>query len=312
MATQPPDDSVRPSLHPSPFDFGITYQGAVLEGSFRVSPAKEIRRIHFSHPNGQELIEVRPRPESHRDGLICDFRVRTEEPRSFLVFVGIDTDMGSTCTHFSAEIRPGTPPGGRILFCASPFGAFSDDWTYRNLSLTLRELRAQANATDLLPHELSPFAVSVLHGGGLFHLVQEDRERLHAHLATGGRVVVFANYFFRKSVMLANHLIEPYGIRLEDREYREVLCERPHVTPHTLTAGVERLRWFRPSPLFCEGTARLLVRHPEQPSEGFVACSGPRDNLVVVGTSLLSSLLCEGWPSDNGRLFANLLGYLGG
>jgi hypothetical protein len=30
-------------------------------------------------------------------------------------------------------------------------------------------------------------------------------------------------------------------------------------------------------------------------------------NLIVVGNSLLHSLVCESWPFDNGQLLANLI-----
>jgi hypothetical protein len=38
-------------------------------------------------------------------------------------------------------------------------------------------------------------------------------------------VVVLANYFYRDTVMLANHLTEPHGIRLADRECGQLLCD---------------------------------------------------------------------------------------
>jgi hypothetical protein len=71
--------------------------------------------------------------------------------------------------------------------------------------------------------------------------------------------------------------------------------------------NVERLRWVRASPLRCFHPAELLVQLPDNPAEGFVACSGPHRNLVVLGASFLADVLCMGWPFDNAQLFANLL-----
>jgi hypothetical protein len=85
------------------------------------------------------------------------------------------------------------------------------------------------------------------------------------------------------------------------------LCDRSHIEDHRATIGIRRLRWFRPSPIIAKAPAKLLVRNPEHPNEGFLACGGPHQNLFAIGSSLLHSLVCEGWPFDNGQLFANLL-----
>jgi hypothetical protein len=311
MPPQRDDSLPQVSLRPSPFDLGVTYQGAALEGSFHVLPAGEIRRVDFSDPAGREVLELSPPAQSRQGGLLCPFRVRADEPGTFFTFLKLETDTGSACTHFSLGVRPGPPPGGRVLFCQSPFHAFSDPATHRNLGLMVRELGAQLNVMGQLPEDLSPYRVLVLHGLGLRSLVEDAGRHLHRHIEAGRRVVVLADHFYRDTVMLANHLAEPYGLRLEDREYGEVLCDRRHLAAHPLTAGVERLHWFRPTPVLAEGRGQLLVRNPDRPTEGFVACAGPRDNLVVVGVSLLSSLLCNGWPFHNGQLLANLLGHRG-
>jgi hypothetical protein len=142
-------------------------------------------------------------------------------------------------------------------------------------------------------------------------LVQEEKTVVDRYLDAGGRVIVLANHFYHDTVMLANHLTEPHGVCLEDRECGELLgdleCEHRHITAHPATEGVGRLHWYRPSPMVVKKPARVLVHNPEQPGEGFVACAGLRQNLFVVGCSLLHSLVSPGWPYDNGRLLANLL-----
>jgi len=314
-----------PTIRPSPLELGVTYEGAILEGSLHIGPAKEIRKVtlhegnhrfvrdgvkeemHIDDFDTPRFIELSQAGKSGQGGLIWNFRLTAKEPTNLFARVRFDTDRGSTVTHFALEIREGPPPAGKLLFCDSPFDAYSDHHTHANLKLVARELAVQINATHKLPADLSPFRCLVLHGGGLHALVQPERDVVRNFLESSGRVVILANHFFRETVMWANHLTEPYGIHLEDREYHEVLCDRPQIADHFFTEGVQRLRWFRPSPMTVTAAARLLVRNPDRPGEGIVACGGPQENLVVVGESLLSSLLCQGWPFDNGQLFANLL-----
>jgi hypothetical protein len=325
MATKENTFDSGPKIQPSPVELGVTYKGAVLEGSVHILSANEITKMslhegnlrfvrdgdkeemHIDDFDANRFIEIRPGRRSGHGGLICDFRVKALEPINLFAHVQFQTDRGSTGTHFALEIREGEPPGGKLLFCDSPFAAYSGRAAHDNLRLTLRELAIQVNASERLPRDLSLFHCLVLHGAGLRPLVEPERESVRRYLESGRRVVILANHFFHDTIMWANHLTEPYGIHLEDREYYEVLCDREHVEDHRLTEEVKRLRWFRPSPMTISGPARLLVRNPDRLDEGFVACGGPSQNLVVVGESLLSSLLCQGWPFDNGQLFANIV-----
>jgi hypothetical protein len=307
IPSQDKDCIMQSRIEPSPLNLGVTYEGAVLEGSLHISPAREVYKIHIDRPQGQEMLQLCPYAKTSPCGLIWTFRARTDFPTAFLAFVGFWTDFGKTSTHFSLEVRAGSAPGGRVLFCESPFDASSSQWTHANLNLLTRELELQTNSVASLPSDLSPFQVVLLHGYGLRSLVEGGAKVLHRYLETGGRVIVLADYSYRDSVMLANHLTEPYGIRIEDREYQEVLCNRMHIEDHKATDGIKRLRWFRPSPIIARPPARLLVRNPECSQEGFLACSGFHDNLFVIGTAWLRSLVREGWPFDNGQLLANLL-----
>jgi len=300
------DYVLQSSIRPSPFDLGVTYEGAILEGSLHITCAKEIHKVHIDKPNGLEVLELHPYWTGKR-GLIWKFRARTDVPIKFLAFVGFWTDLGKTSTHFSLEIKAGFPPGGRLLFCQSPFDASSSHWTHANLNLVTRELELQTNTTNDLPEDISPFNVVVLHCAGLRYLVQGSTNMLNRYLEAGGKVILLADHCYSNTVMHANRLMEPHGIRLEDREYNEVLCDHSHIEEHRVTTGIRRLRWFRPSPMVTRASAKVLVRNPERPDEGFLACGGPHQNLFAVGSSMLHSLVCEGWPFDNGQLLANLL-----
>jgi hypothetical protein len=303
------DYKLRSRIHPSSFDLGVTYEGAILEGWLRVSPAKEIHKTHIDNPEGREVLELVHRGKTGRGGLVFTFRAKTDQPIKFLAFVGFWTDLGKTCTHFSLEVKGGPPPGGRVLFCDSPFDA-SSDISHTNLSLVTRELRVQTNFTHQLPTDLSPFQTVLLHRWGLDFLVRDEKRIIDRYLNEGGRVIVLADSFFADTVMLANHLTEPHGIHLANRECGllcDLQCDGQHIEDHSAMKGVKRLRWFRPSPISVKGQARILVHNPENAEEGFVACGGPHNNLFVIGSSLLSKLVCQGWPFGNGQLFANLL-----
>jgi hypothetical protein len=297
---------LKSTIRPAPVKLGLTYQGAILEGYLHISPAKEVRRVHIDKPDGQEVLELYDY-RSGRGEIAWRFRARTDRPIKFVAFVGFWTDLGKTSTHFSLEVKAGPPPGGRILICESPFGGSASELAHANLNLIRRELELQANAADELPEDLAPFHMVLLHCQGLRFLTEGAANRVKRYLEAGGRVVLLADHFYLETVAEANHLTECYGIRLQNREYQEVLCDRSQIEDHEATIGVRRVRWFRPSPIVAEGPAKLLIRNPENPGEGFLACGGPHQNLFLIGTSLLDSLVCEGWPFDNGQLLANLL-----
>lgn len=292
---------------PSPLDLGTTYVGAVVEGTIRIAPpsASEFLRLDSRNRAGRSALEF-----ERTGGLRGDcwkFRVATTRPMQLAARATFSTELGEAGVNVAMKVKRGIAPGGAVLFCHSPFNSGSGFPCYGNLNVMTRELRVQVNATDVLPADLSPFHVVVLFGGGLVSFSARNRARVRRFLESGGRVVVLANHFYRHTVTGCNQLVEPHGISIADREYKEVLCDERHIESHVATQSVTRLRWFRPSPMTTKGTARILVRNPQVQNEGFLACGGPHANLFVVGTSLISSLLCEGWPFENAELFANLL-----
>jgi hypothetical protein len=298
---------LRSSIHPSPFDLGVNYQGAIIEGSLQISPAREVGRVHIDKIHGQEQLQLSPYMKAGEHGLIWKFSARTDLPMSWIGFVGFWTDLGKTSTHFSLEVKPGLAPGGKVLFCESPFDALSSHWTHEHLTLLAREQEIQTNTLDTIPADLSQYDVVVLHGKTLLGLANSAIEILHRHIQTNGRLIVLADYFYRDSVRQANRLSEPYGIRFEDREYSELLCCARHIEDHSVTKGVQRLRWFRSSPILVKAPATILVHNPEDMTEALVACSGPCGNLFAIGCSRLQGLVGQGWPFNNGQLFASLL-----
>ena len=254
---------IQSTVRPSPIDLGVNYAGAIIEGSLHIAPATEIHEFRVGKANEIDVLELFPYLAA-RGGLIWKYRVQTCSPMRFNVFVDFQTDLGKTSTHFSLEVKNGPPPGGRVLCCQSPFDAFSSEVTHANINLIARELRIQLNSAYHLPEDLLVFDVIVLQGAGLGALGQNGTKAINSYLEAGGRVILFADYFFRSSVLHANAIAEPYGIRLEDREYTELMCESSDITDHLITAGISRLRWFRPSPIIVSKSANIIVRNPEK------------------------------------------------
>lgn len=305
-----------PALYvwPPGLDFGTAYQGSLLEGSFQVFPAIQGQSCRVvstlnDRPH-QGAIELAGPFDTRRNALTWKVRVNTVKPGILVAGVNIDTDSGAACQWIRVELRPGPSPCKNVLFCDSPFGFLSNQGLQLPLKSLTRTLGIGLNTSDRLPDDLRQFEAIILHWGGLDHLLREERARFHDYLRLGKRLVVFADHFFEGSIMKANHLTEPYGILLKEHEYNEVICGPNDISLQTSAGAVESLYWSRPSPILVAAGAKLIVSHPTRREEGFVARGGPYDNLFVVGASLLDSLLCVGWPFDNGCLFASLVGGL--
>jgi hypothetical protein len=88
--------------------------------------------------------------------------------------------------------------------------------------------------------------------------------------------------------------------------------EDADIAKHVLTAGVETLRFHRPSPVGVEDEkrGRILVAAPPYPDAGFVAVAqADRGQVVVLGISLWWNWITSPKESgaDNARLLQNLL-----
>jgi hypothetical protein len=224
------------------------------------------------------------------------------------VLGSIRTDVGASHIQISLQVRAGHAPKGNVLLCSSPYNPFVDYRFLDNLKVFLRELQVQVNGCFELPSTLNAFRVVVLMNEGLRYCLQDRATVLHDYLAQGGRLLVLGDHYGRHHAMQANHFTEHYGAVLEHTEYDEIVCHSRHLMKsHFAMHGVEYLRWVFTSPIKCFDQGKVLVQDPKNETDGFVVCAGPRENLYVLGASLLQSSVCAGWPFDNARLLANLL-----
>jgi hypothetical protein len=299
----------QPSLHVAPelIDLGIVYQGSIMEGAFSLPPVKVIKSLHIdADATGCAILDLYPMRTYSDGSRLWPFRVNTEHPGVFLVCGEIHTDLGIAYPQITYRVCADHSENGKVLLCQSPFVPGTSLEVFRNLKLMMADLRIQMDATNQLPHDLFQYRMMILHGSALNYLLGNERNRLEEFLRKGGRLVILADHFCKGTVMKANHLVEGFGIWLHDREYDEVTCTHRQIVPHPLTRGVQQLYLYRCTPLQAFFPGKLLIANPDQPKEGFMACSGPYDNLLVIGLSRLSRLLTIGWPFDNGRLLANV------
>ncbi len=292
---------IQARCNPFYMDFGTIREGLVLEGSVQILSASKAGLVQVS-----DLLEF-AEPTRGPRGLIWLFRLKSLMPGSYHEKITFHTDSGDALLLVFVEVRERKSTNRNVLFCASPFNALSHSDVPINLKYLMRELDLSIAAQHRMPEDLDPFQCVVLTGGGLQSLVDGAKDRCFQYLERGGTIIILANQFTRNSVMWANHITEPYGIYIEDREYGEVLCGEPHMAADTLTHRVRRLRFFRPSPLAISPPAKALVQNPKSPTEAFVACSRAAGNLLVISISMLEDLICTNWPFDNGQLFANAI-----
>jgi hypothetical protein len=283
--------------------------GSNIEGSLLIYPAREIRSINVRYSNGNFLTFS----DAYRSGaekLIIPFGTSLLFPGKFIRIVDFETDSGITPHTSRIEVAKNALNGIPMLIFESAFEYYSDSFVHQNLMLVVRENNVQLNSCRRLPSNLLDYQIILLHGAGSTALLESERDAFHSYVLEGRRLIIMADLFFDDSAMKANHFTETYGILLEDREYDEIRCDQRHIKGHAFTRDVRKLRWVRAAPMVVSNAGELVVLNPENSQEGFVACSGPDRNVIVIGVSSLERMLCVGWPFENAQLFANLVGNL--
>lgn len=286
-------------------DFGTCVAGARVDGAFQIGPATTLQRI--DSVSGREILCIH---NAYHDGdsLVCQFTLNGLEPGTYHQGLRIVTDGGEATFLARATFVPQQTAEKWLLLSPSPFSWGETQWARSNLGYLLREHQVGLHALDELPDDdLSNFAVLVLWDHGLAGLGAADHSRIERALETGSRVLLIASKFVNGSLEAANVIARAWGLEFADREYGEVICRTTEIDAHSANDGIRALRWFRPTPILVQNPARFLVRNPQNHSEAFAACSGPHDNLFVLGASSIEDLLCVGWPYDNNHFLANLL-----
>src|SRR5262249_6781250 len=133
----------------------------------------------------------------------------------------------------------------------------------------------------------------------------KDFDKLKTFVSNGGRVIIGANAFFAGTVEKANEFLATFGLRMSDVEPAGInvfQVEGEEIAEDSLTAGVQSLRFFRPSPVAIEDKdkGKVLVAAPPYPDEGFVAVANAEGGQVVaLGVSLWWNWIASAQESDS-------------
>jgi hypothetical protein len=212
----------------------------------------------------------------------------------------------------------------RVLVVETPFHRFStgdatlfEPWLelVKSARLDVHYLEVDHGRPVLRDLDLSKFDVVLLAGDGLMSARENDFERLRTFVSDGGRVILAANHFFVGTVEKANEFLASFGLRMSDVETPGInlyQVDGEEIAEDPLTAGVESLRFFRPSPVAVEDQdkGKVLVGAPPYPDEGFVAVANAESGQVVaLGMSLWWNWIAspQEAESDNAKLLKNLL-----
>jgi hypothetical protein len=165
-----------------------------------------------------------------------------------------------------------------------------------------------------IPEELARYDVVLVADGGIVFMNTNAALLLMQFADSGKRVVITASPGILNSVMCANRILEPLGMRMVDHEIiidgRMKPIEAARLATDELLEGVAKFVSSRPAPIHVldPEKAKILAYLPDI-QDGLLAVSRKGDGEVVaLGLRLLSSWIGEdGVDTDNARLLKNLL-----
>ena len=320
------------SSYPNRLPLGSVQAGATVEAGVRVVFVGEHAPDAKVTPQAPSWVHIKRINTSSQlwgdlgECLICDVSVSIDSSRVGEFRGKIGLLGGNELADVPVSIKVGERAAGmaRVLVVPTPFhGASTEDtavflpWLelVERAQLDVHYLDIDREQPVLRDLDLSRFDVVLMDGGGLFFARAEDFERLSKFARAGGRVVVGADHFMQGSVPKANEFVTPFGLKVEDRENGGMVqVEKSGIAAHELTDGIEKLGFFRASPLFVTDTAkaRILVWSPDPAEDeaGYVALAQvDRGEVILLGSSLWWLWIAREAKSEpqNARLLRNLL-----
>jgi hypothetical protein len=259
--------------------------------------------------------------------VVCDVMVSLDTSRAGEFSGKIKVQIGEIEIEVPVAASILEPQAGlsRVLIVESPFNRFStsdssifDNWLnlVKSAKLDVHYLEADGARPVLRNLNLSIFDVVLLADTGLHFAREADFAKLKDFVAGGGRVVIAANHFMSGSVAKANEFVVPFGLKMTDTEPQGASnvfeVEGEEILRHRLTAGVDILRFHRPSPVAVQDKkkGKILVAAPAYPDAGIVAVAdAAKGQVVVLGISLWWNWIAskDEAGADNARLLRNLL-----
>lgn len=320
------------TVTPDRLTFGRVYVGATVEASVRITAAGNDTtglEVRTKPPEFLKVTETRLSTQAYGQlgtFVVCDVLVAVDT-RSAGDFRGkLKVSIGDQEVEVSVDVKVLDQEPGlrRVLVVETPFQRFStgdatvfEPWLdlVKSARLDVHYLEVDRGRPVLRDLDLSEFDVVLLAGAGLISAGEKDFDKLKTFVRDGGRVVVAANHFFMGTVAKANEFLASFGLRISDVELPGLnlfQVEGEGIVENPLTAGVQSVKFFRPSPVAIEDEdkAKVLVAAPAFPDEGFVAVANADGGQVVaLGVSLWWNWIASAQESDsdNATLLKNLL-----
>ncbi len=312
-------------MQPDRLDFGRVHVGARVEGSVQIvldpkeAEAKEAQVVPPAFVRVTR-VNVGTRKSGANTKGYCIIVVSIDTGRAFEGSGAIQVTVGGRRIEVpvAASIRPRDAGRPRVLVAETPFhrsstadGTLFDPWRKLVVSAGLDVDYVEISRGSVLGGiDLATFDVVLLGGLGVIGLRDADVTELKRFAERGGRVIVTANAFFVGTVPKANELLEPYGLRMEDKESRvqnQFDIGPESITPCPFTEGVKALYFHRPSPtkVLNEDRTFVLVESPAGLDGCLLAYARAGEGEVLgLGESLWWSWIAK---ADNAVLFGNLL-----
>jgi hypothetical protein len=297
-------------VQPDRLVFDKVHAGATVEASFLVLAAPSTdgkAKLEVTAPPFVKVLrkdtEVTTAGNVFLRGTV-EFALDTTKAGDFTGQFAVQLYGTSVDVPVSASVSPRHTGLLRLLVVETPFQRFSTSdgghfrqWTdlVAAAPWDVHYLLAHRDQSVLRDLKLSDFGVVLLGPEAVWGLKPADVERIRKYAEDGGAVIVMANYFFRGTVEKANTLLGRQGVVMADAEAHgadaEVTIEKTGIDSRLVKAGIDRVTFFRASPLHVTNPmlARVLVKAAGvgQGDDGVVATANAGNGkIIALGQSL--------------------------
>jgi RNA polymerase sigma factor (sigma-70 family) len=171
------------------------------------------------------------------------------------------------------------------------------------------------------PEWLKQYDVVLLADGGPVYIQGPSAKFLQSYVRGGGRLIIGASHFMVGSLPNANAILERFGLEMKDEDVIKgraaddndwaafKVAGKPG-QEEPLMEGVESVTLRRATPVRVtkEGKGEILLRDPDDESQGFAAVSRDGGEVIVFGPALLFGWLGDKDAGpDNATFLRNLL-----
>ncbi len=316
-------------LSPLKIDVGEVKTGAIAEAGIRVYWGNVIARSEAATvdlPEWVKLLEssngVQEFNAGNKDYTELILSIDTTAQGEFSGEIKVLYGAQEAVVPVSAAVVAHNPQRKnlRVLLAGSPFEPFAtredsyfDPWRelVRESGADVSYRYVAQNGSVLGETDISQYDVILLAIGGILNLSDAETEKLDLFVVQGGRLILAPQRFMVGTVDRVNTLVEPLGITVFDTEarggYHNDVVTGAGIAQSYLTAGVDRLKFFRGSPVaITDATTASILAFDPSGTGGFLARTVHGSGEVIV---IAQSLICR-WVGDspgNGKLMQNLL-----